>query len=434
MNTWQPYQLSRTLIWLLLAFLLTGCAQLPQWPEIPIPRQIADLWPFGPPPTPTGEPPATISILGWTGAEAENVQLQQAIASFEALHPTWRVAGRLTPDYPSILQTELNSDTPPDLFLAYSHQLGDLVAADRLLPIPAGFGIQQRIAPNLAAATQIDGQDYCFPHDVTVLALFYNRAIFDRVEAPHPTTAWTWTEFRAATEATSEAVNGFYGLGLSFDTSRFYPFLLQSETDGNIWAGEDATAAVEYFMDLYNDGLAIEPGEINATWNGEAFGLGRAAMTIEGNWLVEYLAAEFPELDYGIVELPAGPARRATTAFVSCWVVNRTASDPTAALQLAAYLASPPVAAAWAEASHNLPPTLDQAAAWLTGNPTYAPFVTGLAYAVPWTGGEGFIRETEAVNTAMRMWYNDEATTPDLVARLALVSRAAGESPLRPAP
>jgi multiple sugar transport system substrate-binding protein len=370
-------------------------------------------------------------MLGWTGTPAENAQLQTAIADFERLHPTWRVAGRLTPDYPAVLSTALSSATPPDLFLAYSHQLGDLVADGRLLALPATYPVE--IAPNLAAAIQVDGQNYCVPHDVSVLALFYNPAIFAEGEVPPPTSAWGWTDLRAAAEATSDAVNGLYGLALAFDTSRLYPFLLQADNDGDVWRGLDATTAVETVMDLYNDSLAAEPATFNATWNGEAFGLGRAAMTIEGNWLVDYLAAEFPDLEYGIAELPAGPVGRGTVAFVTCWVVNRDAADPNAALQLAAYLGTPEVVAAWADASHNLPPTLDQATAWLASNSTYAPFVAGLAYADPWTGPEGFIREIEAVNTAMRMWYNDEATTPELVARLGQVDGGASATPT-PAP
>ena len=427
MNTRRPNRfLTLGPVWLLCIFVLTSCAQ--------VPPQITELWPFGSPPTPTGEPPAAISMLGWTGAPAENAQLQRAITDFEQLHPTWRVAGSLTPDYPAALATALNSASPPDIFLAYGHQLADLVAAGRLLPLPAAYPVDRAITPNLSAATQVDGQNYCFPHDVAVLSLFYNPALFARVEAPLPTSASTWTELRAAADATSDAINGLYGMALAFDTSRLYPFLLQSDTDSDIWRGADAITAVEYFMDLYNDGLAAEPAEFNATWNGEAFGLGRAAMTIEGNWLVDYLATEFPDFEYGVVELPAGPSSRGTTAFVSCWVVNRAAADPAAALELAAFLSAPEVAADWADASHNLPPTLDQATAWLADNPTYGPFVAGLGYARPWTGTEGFIGQIEAVNTAMRMWYNDEATTPELVARLAQVGAVAGESPTQSAP
>jgi multiple sugar transport system substrate-binding protein len=146
-------------------------------------------------------------------------------------------------------------------------------------------------------------------------------------------------------------------------------------------------------------------------------------MTIEGNWLVGYLANEFPSLDYGVVELPSGPTGRGTTAFISCWVVNATTDNPTAALELASFLTSPRQTAAWTDASGNLPFTVDQATAWVAGHPDYATFVAALPSATPWTGPAGFIDQAEAVNMGMRMWYNDEMTTPELIARLANMSQ-----------
>lgn len=363
-----------------------------------------------------------ISLLGWAGTSAENSRLQEAIHAFEQAHPNSPVAGRLVPDYSATLENALASAAPPDLFLAYSHQLADLVAEGHLLPIPATYPVTSTIAPNLVAGLQVDGQNYCFPRDVAILSLYYNPAVFDRAEAAYPQDNWSWTEFRAALDATADINNGYRGLVLEYDLSRFYPFLLQSSSDDDLWQGQDATAALEYFMALYNDEVATTPGTLDSSWNGEAFGRGRAAMTIEGNWLVGYLASEFPGLKYGVVDLPTGPSGRGTTAFISCWVVHATTDNPTAALELAAFLTSPVQTSAWADASGNLPPSLEQA--------TPRDVASALASAAPWTGPAGFVDKAERVNIAMQMWYNDEMTTPELAARLATMS----ENPPLPQP
>jgi multiple sugar transport system substrate-binding protein len=206
--------------------------------------------------------------------------------------------------------------------------------------------------------------------------------------------------------------------------------LLQSSTDDDLWQGDDALAALEYFMDLYNDEVAAVPARLDSTWNGEAFGRGRAAMTIEANWLVGYLASHFPSLNYGIIELPSGPAGRGTTAFVSCWVVNANGDHQTGALELAAFLTTPAQVVARAEASGNLPPTIEQAAAWATTRPEYQPFAAALPYATPWIGPAGFVGRAETVNFSMLMWYNDNMTTPELIGVLATMS----ENPPRPTP
>lgn len=418
----QPPQIFGRLVFLIISIIaLSGCSELRQ--------RTVNLWPFGNAPTPTPSI-APIALLGWTGTEAETSQLQQAISAFEQAYPQWPIAGRLLPDYNLALETELASAAPPDLFLAYSHQLADLVDAEQLLPIPAQYQVTNAIAPNLASSLQVEGQNYCFPRDVTVLALFYNRAVFDRAEVAYPLNTWGWAEFRAALDATSDINNGFYGLVLDYDLSRFLPFLLQSNTDNDLWQGDDALAAVETFMDYYNDEIATTPARLDSTWNGEAFGRGRAAMTIEGNWLIGYLANNYPDLDYGLVELPTGPAGRGTTAYVTCWVVNADSRNTAGALELGAFLTSPAQTAAWTDAANNLPPTLDQATAWVANHPEYAPFVASLAYATPWTGQAGFIAQAETVNFSMNMWYNDNMTTPELIGILATMS----ENPPLPTP
>lgn len=407
-------------IFISLLLLITGCADLRQ--------QAVDLWPFNKAtPTPTTLP---ISLLGWVGSEAENSLLQQTIATFEQTHPGSPVAGRLIPEYGELLMNELDSDSPPDLFLAYSHQLSDLVDEGQLLPIPSRYPVGDAIAPNLAQALQVDGKNYCFPRDVALLALFYNRAVFDRAEAAHPQSNWGWTEFRTAIDATADINNGYYGLTQDYDLSRFMPFLLQSNVDSDLWQGDDALAAIEYYMDLYNDEVAAVPGRLDSAWNGEAFGRGRAAMTIEGNWMVNYLANEFPALDYGIVELPTGQTARGTTAFITCWVVNADAPNPEAAFELAAFLTAPAQVAAWADVSGNLPPTIEQTTAWIATHPQYSPFAAALPYATPWYGPAGFLDKAATVNLSMDMWYKDNMTTPELIRVLATMS----ENPPLPTP
>jgi multiple sugar transport system substrate-binding protein len=176
-------------------------------------------------------------------------------------------------------------------------------------------------------------------------------------------------------------------------------------------------------MAFYNDEVATIPARLDSTWNGEAFGKGHAAMTIEGNWLVGYLANQFPSLTYATAELPTGPTGRGTTAFISCWVVNAKSQNRAAALELAAFLTSPEQITAWADVSGNLPPTLDRAAAWVANHPKYATFGTAMAYAAPWTGPAGFIKQSETVNLSMSIWYKDNMTTPELLGVLQTMSQ-----------
>jgi multiple sugar transport system substrate-binding protein len=364
-----------------------------------------------------------VSVLGPVGTKGENTLLQQAITNFEQAHPQIKVTGRLVPDYDTALDDELRSAGPPDVFLAYSHQLADLVQDGRILPIPATYPIEDAIAPNLLAGLQVNGQNYCFPLDVATLALFYNPARFDHVKAAYPQNGWNWDQFRAAVDATGDVNNELYGFVEEFDLSRFFPFLLQASRDNDIWQGDDALSAVEYYMDMYNDEVAAVPARLDSAWNGQAFGGGKAAMTIEGNWLVDYMAVQYPDLKYGIVELPVGPAGRGDTAFITCWVVNAHAANVSGALELAAYLTSSSQVMAWANESHNLPPRIDQATDWLADHKMYAPFASALSYSTPWTGPAGFTDRAGMVDHGMDDWNNDNITTPELIGILQTMSQ-----------
>ena len=373
-------------------------------------------------PTPT---PAPLTLLAPAGSDAANAVVADAVSAFEANSDGQTVAGMLDPDYPGTLQTRLADGDMPDVFVAWSQQLGGLVAEGHLRTIPSAYTGAMALPSNLAAAVQVAGRTYCLPRDVATLALYYNPAVFDRTETAYPVAGWTWDDLAAAAEATTDTDFGFYGIGLELDVSRLHPFLLQSSTDADLWSGPDAATAVDFFMELFDNGWAVEPLTVDSSWAGEAFGRGRIAMTVEGPWLVDYLAAEFPDLDYGIVELPTGPAGRGTTAFVSCWVIGASGSD--SALTLATTLATPDRTVELAAALGTLPPSIEQATASLGTRSRLGPFVAGLSYASPWTGPAGFVAQVEAADTAMRLWLNDEATTDDLLASIA----ALGEPPSR---
>ena len=61
------------------------------------------------------------------------------------------------------------------------------------------------------------------------------------------------------------------------------------------------------------------PKALDAGWGGEAFGKGKAAMTIEGNWIKGAMTNDFPNVKYTVHELPAGPTGKGTLSFTNCW-------------------------------------------------------------------------------------------------------------------
>ena len=98
----------------------------------------------------------------------------------------------------------------------------------------------------------------------------------------------------------------------------FLPALNKSFTaDGKLYCvpKDVSTLALEINTDLWKKaGLTLDAG-----WAGEAFGKGKAAMTIEGNWIRGALSSDYPNIKYTVRELPAGPAGKGTLSFTQCW-------------------------------------------------------------------------------------------------------------------
>jgi multiple sugar transport system substrate-binding protein len=69
--------------------------------------------------------------------------------------------------------------------------------------------------------------------------------------------------------------------------------------------------ALTYVQDNVLAGNFQYAAQVEAGWGGEAFGLGKGAMTIEGPWIVGALEADYPDVNWIGAELPEGPAGRA---------------------------------------------------------------------------------------------------------------------------
>ncbi len=73
----------------------------------------------------------------------------------------------------------------------------------------------------------------------------------------------------------------------------------------------EAREALEFIAGMYADGLMVSNTAIDAGWSGEAYGQGKAAMTMEGNWIVNRLGrTTSPTARWPTPSFPLGRAGR----------------------------------------------------------------------------------------------------------------------------
>ena len=372
---------------------------------------------------PAAEGVTPLQLMGWSSSDAENSRLQQVVDGFNQANPDIQVTLNLVPEYDTRLQTSIAGGSPPDVFYVDSFRLHDLVQAGALAPIGDQLTDPDDFYESLRAAFTVDGTFYCPPKDFSTLALEYNTDLFDAAGVAYPTNDWTWDDLRAAAEQLTNADTGVYGLVLPPDFARAIAFIYQA---GGSVVSEDGTQmtinspealeAMNFYIGLVQDGLAANFPDLDSGWPGEAFGKGRAAMTIEGNWIVPFLADQFPDVNYGVVELPAGPAGEATMAFTVCYAVPAAGQNQAAAIRVVDYLTGPEGMKAWTDLGLAMPTRASLREDWLAQFAALEPFLNGADYAHPWQFQAGFQDVLDTINSDLQGAFTGGATAEDILA------------------
>ncbi|HMM28087.1 MAG: ABC transporter substrate-binding protein [Chloroflexota bacterium] len=371
----------------------------------------------------------TVTLMGWSSSQAEDAALAEQIAAFEEANPDIDVEVNLVPDYDTTLQTTFASGAPPDVFYIDSLRLPDLVEAG-VVDI-GGDKIEnpEGIYPSLVDIFTYNDEFVCPPKDFSTLTLQYNKDMFDAAGLDYPTDDWTWDDLSAAAEAltgTNEEGQQVLGLVIGAEAARWLPFLYQA--GGSVlnedWSevtfdSEEAREAFDFLTGLAQEGFAGTASQVDAGWPGEAFGMGRAAMTIEGNWIIQFLADQFPDINWGAVQLPAHPdGGEATMAFTVCYGVAADSDNKDAAWQLVNFLTGEEGGQIVAEAGFGpMPPRMALAETWLAarGEEIGQPFVNAAEVAYPWSFPVGFGDVLDTFNAGMQLAFQGQATADDVI-------------------
>ncbi|HSM57372.1 MAG TPA: ABC transporter substrate-binding protein [Candidatus Sulfomarinibacteraceae bacterium] len=355
-----------------------------------------------------------LHLMGWSSSEAENSRLQAVVDDFNAANDDVEVVLNLVPDYDTRLQTSLAGGSPPDVFYIDSFRLPDYVEAGALEPGEGRIDNPDDFYDSLYNAFVYDGTFYCPPKDFSTLGLIYNEDLFDAAGVEHPTEDWTWDDLQSAAEQLTNADEGVYGLSLSADFARLIAFLYQA---GAGVANEDFTEmtinspealeATEFYVGLVLDGYAAQPADLDSGWPGEAFGRERAAMVVEGNWIVPFMEDQFPDVNFGIAQLPAGPGGEATMAFTVCYGVPAAipAERQEAAFRLVNYLTGEEGMEAWTNLGLAMPTRESLRAQWLEQFPELQPFLDGADHARAWQFVPGFQDVLDTINNGLQQAF-----------------------------
>ncbi|MGQ7296488.1 sugar ABC transporter substrate-binding protein [Quadrisphaera sp. KR29] len=338
-----------------------------------------------------GESGGQLQVLIGSSGQAETTAVTDAVAAWSEESGTpARVSA--ASDLAQELSQGFAAQTPPDVFYVSADLFNSYAASGALEPYGDQLSGADDFYPVLSEAFTRDGQLYCAPKDFSTLALVINTQLWQQAGLTDADVPTTWDQLR--TVAQRLTANGVVGLSTSAEYSRLGAFM--AEAGGGLVTDGQATAdsaqnveALQYVQSLMADGSYRFAADLGAGWGGEAFGTGKAAMTIEGNWLVGSMASDYPDVQYQVVELPAGPAGKGTLTFTNCWGIAADSQNKEAAVELVEDLTSSDQQLAFAKAFGVMPSLQSAAQPFSEEFPAQAAFLAGADYATAVPNAEG---------------------------------------------
>lgn len=333
----------------------------------------------------TGDTSGSLTVLIGSSGDAETNAVNAAVAAWSEESG---VSAEVIPasDLSQQLSQGFAGGSPSDLFYLSTDALAGFAANGSLHPYGDNLAAKDDFFPALVDNFTLDGQFYCAPKDFSTLALVINADLWAEAGLTDADVPTTWDELSevAQTLTTDDHV----GLTFSSEYQRIGVFMAQAgggllNTDQTevIANSEGSIEGLEFVKTLLDSGWASFSSDLGAGWGGEAFGQQQAAMVIEGNWVTGALNNDFPDVNYIVAELPAGPAGQGTLQFTNCWGIAADSPNQEAAQSLVEFLTSTDQQLEFSSAFGVMPSVQSAADQWSTDNPELAAFINGADYA-----------------------------------------------------
>lgn len=308
----------------------------------------------------------TAQLSGWRSSPEEGEALTQALLGFPTEYPNIAVDYKpIAGDYRAVMITKIASGEVPDLFYVNAEYAGDWIEEGFLAPLDdyiaaSGFDTSQFYDGYASTFKGKDGKTYGFPKDGNTIGMAYNTAL---VSTP-PTTMDELLAQATALKGTEGidtpiCLNPGLDRGLAFLYAQGGSIVSEDGATEQISTPESA-AAVQFYMDLFKDGLGKTAGDMGSGWCGEALGKGQVAFAFEGGWLDPFMTSTFPDTKYAWAQIPTGSSGSPVTiSYTVSYSIGADSVNKDQAFVLLSYLAGPTGMEKWTAGGVALPSRKD---------------------------------------------------------------------------
>ena len=314
----------------------------------------------------------TFSYL-WGGDEAK--ALEQIIANFNASQSQIKVVGVSSPDAQKQLTSMSSSNGSFDISDNFDNAVGSWASKGILAPLddylqPDGVDLSA-FAPATMGSMQYNGKTYALPIAVHTQELLYNKDLLDKAGVQPPT---TMDELAVAIKklTVTDSSGNITQIGLG-NPSTSTLFTTLGFAFGGGWDGPDGKTPSPddpkniQALDWYTNALTTPFGanKITAFTSGlgqymsaqDPFYTGKEAMVVDGEWQAVNIPKVAPNLNWGVVDIPAASAdlAGATAVSSSMLFIPANSKHKAEAAKFLAYMVSDDAMRTFTLALGNLP-------------------------------------------------------------------------------
>ena len=339
----------------------------------------------------------TITLAVWGSSPAEVSALDKTIESFTA-DTGIKVEKEVIQDkYMDVMKARFAADNAPDVFYIDSFELPALaesgVLKDQSDTIKDSSDFYE---PMINAFKGKDGKIYGVPKDYSTLALYVNTDLLNKAgykSSDIPTDMNGFFEFTK--ELKGKLPKGIAPMIIEKDLARHLDEFNALDVDVINENGEAqfANSKLEDYLQKYVDGkkdgsLSFAKDDLGSDSAIAAFGSGKTAMMIEGNWALGAFAQDFKDLKFETLQLPKLDKKDHTMAFTVGYGINNKTKNLENAEQFVEYMTGEKGQEIWCEGSGVLPTRKSVADKMkLENNPLKKAHVEGASYATVWSDG-----------------------------------------------
>ena len=304
-------------------------------------------------------------LSGWQSTPDEGKALGDALLGFQAKYKTQVSYQPISGDYKTVMVTKFSSHDVPDLFYVNAEYAPEWINQGFLEPLDdyiskSGFDTSKFYPGALSIFKGADGKTYGFPKDTNTIALAYNTAL-----VPNPPKTLDELVTMAKDMKGKNGLKAPMCLNAGLDRGLAFIYAqggsLLSDDGKTDQVDSDATkTAVQWYMDLFKDGLGMTSSDLGSGWCGEALGKKQVAMVFEGGWLDPFMTSTYPDVKYGWAQMPTGSSGQPVTiSYTVSYSIGADSKNKDQAFALLSYLTGPDGMKAWTAGGVALPSRSD---------------------------------------------------------------------------